>query len=151
MHGTLQKTHRLRLTRQLYIQLVFVTKGRNKTLADKRDQVWLGQALGNICALHSCHLLAFGAEADHVHLLVRLSANISIAKLANQLKGKSSYEFTRRPGRKPGEGLWSASYYANTVGSGKIEHSRSYIGAHQGRSMPQAGDVRSAAPTATEG
>jgi REP element-mobilizing transposase RayT len=64
--------------------------------------------------------------ADHVHLLVRLSATISIADLVKQLKGSSAHLVTHKlvPG---GFFKWQAGYGAVTVSPRHLDQVSNYI------------------------
>lgn len=42
-----------------------------------------------------CRVLAVGGMPDHVHVAVRLHQTVSVSKLAQELKGGSSYEMGR--------------------------------------------------------
>ena len=73
-------------------------------------------------------------RADHVHLLVSASSWLSPAKMAQLLKGKSSYrlqrEFPHLRKKYWGQHLWSRGYFCATVGAVTEEQIKAYI-AHQ--------------------
>ncbi len=114
---------------QLYVHLVFVTRWRQKILnsAEKvniRDQ--FAADCHDLSARH-CHLVEFGMEEDHVHLVVRYPPSISISQLVKHLKGRSSQKGL--PGTSTrGSALWSAGYFAKSVSdksmAGTVEYAR---------------------------
>lgn len=133
---------------QLYLHMVFVTKGRRRILnIDKNKEyqelfssicVDIGiKLLGNTDkARTACELIEFGMDCDHVHLLLRYPPTISVAQLAQYLKGISS---RRKPplikeGVRTGP-LWSTGYFAKTVGNKTAEATRNYAHDHEEKSQ----------------
>ena len=126
---------------QLYLHLVFVTYGRKRTLDLTREADYRA-LFADICrrigqkaqpaALRPenlCELIEFGFEADHVHLLVRYPTTTTIAQLVQYLKGISSREWpTKKALNDPNQinRLWSASYFAKTVGHMSIQQTKDY-------------------------
>ena len=126
---------------QLYLHLVFVTYRRENTLELTREADYRA-LFADICrrigqkvqptALRPenlCELIEFGFEANHVHLLVRYPTTITIAQLVQYLKGISSHEWpTKKARNDPNEinRLWSASYFAKTVGHMSIQQTKEY-------------------------
>jgi putative transposase len=127
---------------QLYLHMVFVTQGRGKTFDVEKDEAGLRLLFEDICrriggklvsnpdrADHLCELIEFGMGEDHVHLVLRYPATITVAQLAQYLKGISSREWSGK--KKRGEPnapdrLWSSSYFAKTVGHMSIEGTIAY-------------------------
>jgi putative transposase len=77
-------------------------------------------------------LLEFGAEGDHVHLMVNCPPKLSVASLVGKLKGKSSYilrkEFwTQIKTKLWGDHLWSPSYCVVSCGGAPLEIVKQYI------------------------
>ncbi len=68
---------------------------------------------------------------DHVHILISAPACMSPAKIAQLLKGKSSYrlqrEFPELRKRYWGQHLWSRGYFCATVGAVTEEQVKEYI------------------------
>jgi putative transposase len=69
--------------------------------------------------------------ADHIHILISAPSCMSIAKIAQVLKGKSSYvlqrEFRELHDRYWGRRLWVRSYFCSTVGVATEEMIKKYI------------------------
>ena len=75
---------------QIYLHLVFSTKGRVPHLQDNELRDELHRYLGGVCRNHDSPSMQIGGVADHVHLLVRLTKSISVADLVRELKRDSS-------------------------------------------------------------
>ncbi len=72
--------------------------------------------------------------ADHVHMLVSMPPQVSVSKLLQRLKGKTSYKLQReyRALRKEywGQRMWGRGYFACTTGNVSDEMVRAYIEKH---------------------
>jgi putative transposase len=68
--------------------------------------------------------------ANHVHVLIRAPSHVSPAKIAQYLKGKSSYllqrDFPELKKRYWGQHLWSRGYFCSTVGAVTEEIIKNY-------------------------
>ena len=71
------------------IHLIFSTKDRRGFL-DGEFRSRMHGYLASICRKHRCECFRVGGTGDHVHLAVRLSRTITIAKIVEQLKSSSS-------------------------------------------------------------
>ena len=84
-----------------------------------------------VCADFEVELREFNGEADHVHLLVNYPPKVALATLVNSLKGVSSRlmrrEFPDLERRYWRGHLWSASYFAGSVGGAPLEVLKRYI------------------------
>jgi REP-associated tyrosine transposase len=87
-----------------------------------------------VCEEQQMTVLQGNIRADHVHLLVSAPSWLSPAKMAQLLKGKSSYrlqrEFPHLRKKYWGQHLWSRGYFCATVGAVTEEQIKAYI-AHQ--------------------
>ena len=71
------------------LHLVFSTKNREAQLADLwRDD--LHKYLMGIARKHDCPIYAANSVSDHIHILLSLSRNITMADLVKELKIGSS-------------------------------------------------------------
>lgn len=85
-----------------------------------------------VCADFEGELVEFNGEDNHVHLLVNFPPKVALAKLVNSLKGVSSRRLRQqfpdvarhyyRANR-----LWSASYFAGSVGGAPLNVLQQYI------------------------
>jgi putative transposase len=68
---------------------------------------------------------------NHIHVLVSAPAHLSPAKIAQYLKGKSSYrlqrEFSELRKKYWGRHLWSRGYFSVTVGTVTEDQIKQYI------------------------
>ena len=72
-----------------YLHLVFSVKQRRPLITPEiRDRLY--SYLGGIARNKNCVLDTAGGMPDHVHLLVSLHAEISLAELVDALKANSS-------------------------------------------------------------
>src|SRR6185437_2438683 len=72
-----------------HFHVVFSTKKRQKLIAKEiRAQLW--SYMAGICRNTGILALAIGGIEDHVHLLVELKPDMTVAKAVNRLKSNSS-------------------------------------------------------------
>lgn len=81
------------------------------------------------CASHGGALLEFGAEADHLHLLISLPPQVAVADFANAVKTNVSRRLRRDFPQllDLGGALWSPSYFVATCGGAPLETIKTYI------------------------
>jgi putative transposase len=112
---------------KLYYHLVFVTKYRTKLL----DQVKgnnLVEIFLNICEdkkylLHGVEILQ-----DHVHILISIPPDISIAEAVKHLKGISSRQIREKhPELKTLPNLWTSGYSVDTLGDKNVAQIMAYL------------------------
>jgi putative transposase len=72
----------------LHLHFVFSTKERLLLLPENPFRLY--QYLGGIAKHHSMKLLSAGGMRDHIHLLVSLPSDLSVARAVNLLKSNSS-------------------------------------------------------------
>jgi putative transposase len=114
----------------LHAHLVFVTKYRREVLrAEHLDA--LERIFRKVCADFGAELRELNGEDSHVHLLVTYPPTVALAKLVNSLKGVSSRLMRRdfpELERHCWQGhLWSASYFAGSVGGAPLSVLKHYI------------------------
>ncbi|MGQ5265284.1 IS200/IS605 family transposase [Micromonospora sp. ZYX-F-536] len=115
----------------LHAHLVFVTKFRHQVFGD-RHLTRLEEIMRAVCADFETDLVEFNGESEHVHLLVNFPPKVALSKLVNSLKGVSSRRMRQefpdlichyyRANK-----LWSASYFAGSVGGAPLTVLRQYI------------------------
>ena len=115
----------------LHAHLVFVTKFRHNVFTD-RHLTRLEEIMRTVCADFETELVEFNGEGEHVHLLVNFPPKVALSKLVNSLKGVSSRrmrqefpDLVRHYYRA--NKLWSASYFAGSVGGAPLTVLRQYI------------------------
>lgn len=98
-----------------------------------RDEVGLRtkSLLQEICAEKEMTIVKGNVRANHVHMLIGAPAYLSVSKMAQYLKGKSSFrllrEFPTLKKRYWGCHLWSRGYFCGTVGAVTKEMVENYV------------------------
>lgn len=115
---------------RMHVHLVFVPRYRRKVFdADALDR--LRATFDAVCRDFDAVMVEFNGERDHVHLLVNYPPKVAVSILVNSLKGVSSrYLRQQRPdiaARYWKGGLWSASYFAASVGGAPLSVLKQYI------------------------
>ncbi len=108
-----------------YLHIVFSTKLREPTI----DPAWANNLyayLGGIAAGNQQRLLASGGMPDHIHLLVSIGREDTIAGTVKALKSGSS-RWLHDSGTADRSFAWQAGYGAFTVSQSQIEVVTNYI------------------------
>lgn len=109
----------------LHFHIVFSTKNR-QPLIDVELQPRLYEYIGGILRAEKSVLLAAGGMPDHVHLLVSLSRELSIAETLRLVKANSSkWIHETFPDRKLF--AWQAGYGAFSVSYSNLPDVKSYL------------------------
>jgi REP element-mobilizing transposase RayT len=110
---------------QMYIHLVFGTKGRKPYLTptiEKRVHAYMAGTLQE----YESPALIINSVPDHVHILFRLSKNYALAKVVEEVKkGSSKWIKTIEGGTKLFK--WQIGYGAFSVSSSKVDVVKRYI------------------------
>ena len=84
-----------------------------------------------ICAEKEMSVVRGNKRANHIHVLVSAPSHLSPAKMAQYLKGKSSFrlmqEFPALKKRYWGSHLWGRGYFCSTIGAVTEEMIKKYI------------------------
>ena len=99
--------------------IVFAPKYRRQAIYSKIKED-IGKIIRKLCEVKKVEILEANACLDHIHLLVKIPPNISVAQFMGYLKGKSSLMiFDRHANLKYKYGnrhFWCRGYYVDTVG-----------------------------------
>lgn len=118
----------------LHTHLVFVTKYR-KNIFNQKYLNKLKEIFDKVCNDFDVTLVSCQGEADHVHLLVNYSPQVTLSKLVNSLKGVSSRllrkEYPEISKYYFKKALWSPSYFAGSCGGAPLETVKQYVEAQQ--------------------
>ena len=99
--------------------IVFAPKYRRQVIYSK-IKADIGQILRKLCEIKKVEILEANACPDHIHMLLKIPPNISVAQFMGYLKGKSSLMiFDRHANLKYKYGnrhFWCRGYYVDTVG-----------------------------------
>ena len=110
---------------QLYVHLIFSTKHREPMLMPpvREDlHAYLAAVLNN----QESPALKVGGMADHVHALFRLSKNLALAKIVEELKTNSS-KWVKTQGSGLVNFHWQSGYGAFSVNAAEVEEIADYI------------------------
>ena len=107
-------------TYDLKYHIIWCTKYRYRVLTGEvanRVRVLIRE----ICAANYIDIVSGSMSPDHIHLLVSIPPNISLSKVMQYVKGKSSrkimMEFEQLRKRYWGQHIWGRGYFAVTVGN----------------------------------
>ena len=89
------------------------------------------ELLRQICKEHEVEILKGHVSQDHIHLFVSVPPQLSISKLVQYLKGKSSYKLMQENKQISklfwGRHLWARGYFVSTSGNITDEVIMEYI------------------------
>jgi REP element-mobilizing transposase RayT len=111
---------------KIYIQIVFSTKNRFPYLSSNDIKKQMHAYIGGTCNNLDCQVIIVGGTADHVHILCKLSRNISIAKLIGEIKRESS-KWVKTKSNLLKKFSWQNGYGVFSVGKSEMEIVKSYI------------------------
>ena len=113
----------------LLVHVIFSTKGRGALIQPN----WKGELhayLGGIVRELGGKASAINGAADHVHLLVSMPANVSVAELVRVLKANSS-RWVNRKGWSKDAFAWQTGYAAYSVSQSNVGAVAEYIEAQE--------------------
>ncbi len=122
--------------------VVWITKYRKKVL---KGQVGLRlrDLVRQICAANDVIIISGSVQANHVHLLLSVPPQLSVSKLMQLLKGRTSrkmlQEFEELSREFWGRHLWARGYFAASTGNVTDEIIKQYIES-QGKQPPTETD-----------
>ena len=110
--------------------VVWVTKYRYQVLRGE-IAVRARDLIREICVAKEIVIIKGHVGRDHVHLLVSAPPRMSVSKMMQYIKGKSSYQLQREyPSLKKrywGQHLWARGYFCATSGTVTEEMIKAYI------------------------
>jgi len=109
----------------MYAHIIFSTKNREPSI-DASWQPRLYEYIGGIAKNNNLVLLSAGGVADHVHLLISIGREWSVADLVRLLKSNSSkWVHEEIPGNQ--SFAWQAGYGAFSVSQSQVPSVKKYI------------------------
>jgi putative transposase len=130
---------------EVFVHLVWSTKYRLPSITEDVKPS-LHRLLVAKATQLGCAVLAVGGTADHVHVAVRLHSTVSVAKLAQEMKGASSFRIGRSHGRPGARLWWQAGYGAFSFAARDAERVVEYIERQREHHAAREAVRRSAAP-----
>ncbi len=117
-------------TFDLKYHIVWITKYRKKVLSGE-VAVKLREIVREICKVNEIEILKGHVSADHVHLFVSAPPHLSVSKVVQYLKGKSSRKllsvFRHLQQQFWGRHLWARGYFVASSGNVTDEVVMKYI------------------------
>ncbi len=108
----------------LAVHLGWATRSRRRILHAELDAP-LATILDLAARRVGCTPLAIGAALDHVHVIVHLAPTTSVVRLAQRLKGVSSFELKKQC---IATGLrWQVGYFAESVSPCDLDRVIRYV------------------------
>jgi REP element-mobilizing transposase RayT len=111
---------------QIYLHIVFSTKGRVPFLKDKAFRERLYGYMVGICRNLDCPSLIINGTEDHVHILCRFSKNIAVKDFVRDLK-KDSSVWIKAENPDLAEFYWQGGYGAFSISPGHVDDLTNYI------------------------
>ncbi|WP_316735239.1 IS200/IS605 family transposase [Pedobacter aquatilis] len=110
---------------KIWVHLVFSTKNRHPYLTNNiRYQVY--KHIIENCKEKSIFLKAINGYTEHLHCLISLGKEQSIAKIAQLIKGESAHWINKNK-LIEGKFMWQDDYFAISVSESKLEVVTNYI------------------------
>lgn len=110
---------------KIWIHAVWTTKNREPYLKSKiRQDIF--EHIKSYADKKGIHIDYINGYVDHVHCLLSLNADQSIADIMQLIKGESSY-WINKNGLTEEKFAWQNDYYAASISKAHIERVRNYI------------------------
>ena len=126
----------------LKYHLIWTTKYRYPVLEGRLGHR-VRELIREICATHSIQILKGHVSKDHVHILISMPPQISVSKIAQYLKGKTSRKILQENPKLNktfwGQHFWARGYFVATSGTITDEVIMNYI-ANQDDDTEKRGD-----------
>ena len=126
----------------LKYHVVWITKYRKPILTEKRGKR-VRELIREICLKHNVKIIKGHVSKDHIYLLVSVPPQLSISKLVQFLKGKTSRKLLQEDKQLSkiyyGRHFWARGYFAVTSGTITDEAIMKYI-EHQDEDQEKRGD-----------
>ncbi len=110
----------------VFVHIVWATWDRAPLLIDDL-QTQAYRVIGAKCAELGASVLAIGGITDHIHLLVQLSATLSVAALVKEVKGASGHLLAKQAMAGDTFFKWQGAYGAFSVSPHELDMISSYI------------------------
>jgi len=111
---------------QIYVHIVFSTKGRRPMLQDEQLRERVHAYLAKTCHNQGAPSIIVGGVEDHIHALCRLAKVLSISDLLKELKRESS-KWIKKQSPALHDFYWQSGYGAFSVGPSEVRDVTAYI------------------------
>lgn len=110
---------------KILVHLVFSTKNREPMLSESVCEPLCAYAAAVLRDLDS-HVIAINAWRDHIHILLVLSRNHSLARVVMEVKRATS-KWIKTQGKEFTKFHWQSGYGAFSVGQSGVDEVKTYI------------------------
>lgn len=110
---------------RIFVHINWSTKRRAKILSEDLKKE-LFQHISENASKKGIYIEALGGVLDHVHVLLSLSSNQTVAQMAQLLKGESSHWVNKNKLTRL-KFEWQEEYYAESVSISRVDAVRRYI------------------------
>lgn len=100
------------ITFRLFYHIILSIKYRHDVLSEEMQSA-LQQHLTTLVIKWGCEVVEFGAEADHVHLLVDAQPNLNLSSFIKNLKSVSSRKMRQEFGEELQKRLWGGEFWSD--------------------------------------
>ena len=115
---------------EIHLHVVWTTKYRRPALTGE-VATRVRDLIREICGQHEVTIMKGHVAKDHVHLFVSIPPQVTISRMIQWLKGKSSYkmlgEFPHLQKQFWGRHLWARGYFCSSSGNVTDEVIAEYI------------------------
>ncbi len=115
---------------EIHLHIVWVTKYRRAILVGEVGER-VRELIRELCAAEDVTILKGHVARDHVHLFLSIPPQVTISRLLQRLKGKSSYkmlaEYSHLRKKFWGRHLWARGYFVCSSGNVTDEVIAAYI------------------------
>lgn len=109
----------------ILVHMIFSTKNREALITPEIEPE-LFAYMGGILKNHESRLLDAGGTADHIHLLVSQSKNVSLSSLMKEVK-KGSSSWVKTTGQGFRNFHWQDGYGGFSIGTSDVQNLKRYI------------------------
>ena len=114
----------------IHLHLVWITKYRKPVLVGD-VALRVRDIVRQLCAAQSVEIIRGSVSRDHIHLFVSIPPQVTISRLVQKLKGKSSHvllhNFPSLRRQYWGRHLWARGYFCCSSGNVTDEIIKQYI------------------------
>ncbi|WP_027377119.1 transposase [Kaistella palustris] len=111
---------------QIYIHLVFSTQEMKPFLNSKVLRIKVWNHINENATEKGIHIGEINGYSDHCHCLISLGRNQEIAKIAQLIKGESSF-WINRNNLTADQFRWQDEYFAVSVSASGVEEVRNLL------------------------
>lgn len=111
---------------RLYYHFVWATKERQPLIIPNKEVELYNYIIGKADALR-CIVHAIGGVEDHIHLVVSIPPNLSIADFVKNIKGSSAHYFNQNLSADSNKFGWQEGYGVFSLGGKQLDQAIDYV------------------------